>query len=99
MQEVGERYGRKLVGINHLDRENRFGSVGLSEITDRLFLFGRDPTMTRRLARKKGLVKQLQDFIYVAHRAVIEVVVLILLLIEVTKIIDSEVHIGRLLCR
>jgi hypothetical protein len=55
--------------------------------------------MTRRLARKKGLVKQLQDFIYVAHRAVIEVVVLILLLIEVTKIIDSEVHIGRLLCR
>lgn len=55
--------------------------------------------MARRLAHKERVAKQPKDFLYLAHCYVIKVLVLVLLLIEAFKIIDSQVHIGRLLSR
>jgi hypothetical protein len=43
-----------------------------------------------------GRVSRPKDFFYLAHCYVIKVLVLILLLIEAYKIIDSEVHIAHI---
>jgi hypothetical protein len=55
--------------------------------------------MVRRTARTERIVKEPIDFLYLVHCYVVKVLVLILLLIEAYRIIDSQVHIGRFLWR